>query len=141
VVAEIRQKVGAGVTAPPGYHIEYGGQFESAEEASRTLLLLGAAVMAGIFLLRYVAFRTARDALLIMLNLPLAMIGGVAGVFVAGGVLSVASIIGFITLFGIATRNGVMMIAHIHHLVERKGMTDVLEASKRGVEERLGSSL
>ena len=137
VVAEIRQKVGAGVTAPAGYHIEYGGQFESAEEASRTLLLLGAAVMAGIFLLLYVAFRSARDALLIMLNLPLSIIGGVAGVFVAGGVLSVASIIGFITLFGIATRNGVMMIAHIHHLVEHEGVTDVLQAVKRGAEERL----
>ncbi len=137
VVAEIRQKVGAGVTAPAGYHIEYGGQFESAEEASRTLLLLGAAVLAGIFLLLYVAFRTARDALLIMLNLPLAIIGGVAGVFIAGGVLSVASIIGFITLFGIATRNGVMMIAHIHHLVEHEGVTDALTAVKRGAEERL----
>lgn len=137
VVAEIRAKVGAGVTVPAGYHVEYGGQFESAEEASRTLLLLGAAVLAGIFLLLYVAFRTARDALLIMLNLPLAMIGGVAGVFVAGGVLSVASIIGFITLFGIATRNGVMMIAHIHHLVEHEGVTDMLEAVKRGAEERL----
>ncbi len=137
VVAEIRQKVGAGIAVPAGYHIEYGGQFESAEEASRTLLLLGAAVMAGIFLLLYVAFRTARDALLIMLNLPLAMIGGVVGVFVAGGVLSVASIIGFITLFGIATRNGVMMIAHIHHLVEREGVTDAFSAVRRGAEERL----
>ncbi len=137
VVAEIRQKVGAGVTAPPGYHIEYGGQFESAEEASRTLLLLGAAVLAGIFLLLTIAFRGARDALLIMLNLPLSIIGGVVGVFVAGGVLSVASIIGFITLFGIATRNGVMMIAHIHHLVEHEGVTDMVEAVKRGAEERL----
>jgi Cu/Ag efflux pump CusA len=137
VVAEIRQKVGAGIAVPAGYHIEYGGQFESAEEASRTLLLLGAAVLAGIFLLLYVAFRTARDALLIMLNLPLAMIGGVVGVFVAGGVLSVASIIGFITLFGIATRNGVMMIAHIHHLVEHEGVTDAFSAVRRGAEERL----
>lgn len=137
VVAEIRQKVGAGVTVPAGYHIEYGGQFESAEEASRTLLLLGAAVLAGIFLLLTIAFRGARDALLIMLNLPLSIIGGVVGVFVAGGVLSVASIIGFITLFGIATRNGVMMIAHIHHLVEHEGVTDMVQAVKRGAEERL----
>lgn len=137
VVDEIRTKVGAGVTVPAGYHIEYGGQFESAEEASRTLLLLGAAVLAGIFLLLYIAFRSARDALLIMLNLPLSIIGGVVGVFVAGGVLSVASIIGFITLFGIATRNGVMMIAHIHHLVEHEGVTDMVQAVKRGAEERL----
>jgi Cu/Ag efflux pump CusA len=137
VVADIRKAVAAGVTVPAGYHIEYGGQFESAEAASRTLLILGVAVTVGIFLLLFIAFRTARDALLVMLNLPLAMIGGVIGVFAAGGVLSVASIIGFITLFGIATRNGVMMISHIHHLVEREGVRDAAEAVKRGAEERL----
>ena len=137
VVADIRKAVAAGVTVPAGYHIEYGGQFESAEAASRTLLILGVAVTVGIFLLLFIAFRTARDALLVMLNLPLAMIGGVIGVFAAGGVLSVASIIGFITLFGIATRNGVMMISHIHHLVEHEGVKDAAEAVKRGAEERL----
>ncbi len=137
VVADIRTAVAAGVTLPAGYHIEYGGQFESAEAASRTLLVLGAAVTVGIFLLLFIAFGTARDAFLVMLNLPLAMIGGVAGVFASGGVLSVASIIGFITLFGIATRNGVMMISHIHHLVEHEGVRDAVEAVKRGAEERL----
>lgn len=137
VVDDIRRKVAAEVKMPPGYHVEYGGQFESAEEAGRILLFLGFAVTIGIFLLLFVAFRTARDALLVMLNLPLAIIGGVIGVFVAGGVLSVASIIGFITLFGIATRNGVMMIAHIHHLVEHEGVRDAAEAVKRGAEERL----
>lgn len=137
VVADIRKAVTDGVKLPAGYHIEYGGQFESAEAASRTLLILGVAVTVGIFLLLYVAFSTARDAFLVMLNLPLAMIGGVIGVFAAGGVLSVASIIGFITLFGIATRNGVMMISHIHHLVEHEGVRDATEAVKRGAEERL----
>jgi len=137
VVADIRAQVATNVELPAGYHIEYGGQFESAEAASRTLLILGAAVTVGIFLLLFVAFGTARDALLVMLNLPLAMIGGVIGVFAAGGVLSVASIIGFITLFGIATRNGVMMISHIHHLVEHEGVRDAAEAVKRGAEERL----
>jgi Cu/Ag efflux pump CusA len=72
-----------------------------------------------------------------MLNLPLAIIGGVVGVYAAGGVVTIASIIGFITLFGIATRNGVMMISHIHHLVERNEVKDVYEAVKRGAEERL----
>lgn len=137
VVDDIRRNVAAQVKLPAGYHVEYGGQFESAEEAGRTLLFLGVGVIVGIFLLLFVAFRTARDALLVMLNLPLAIIGGVIGVFAAGGVLSVASIIGFITLFGIVTRNGVMMIAHIHHLVEHEGVGDATEAVKRGAEERL----
>jgi Cu/Ag efflux pump CusA len=137
VVEDIRRKVAAEVKLPPGYHVEYGGQFESAEEAARTLLLLGIVVVVGIFLLLYVAFHSARDALLVMLNLPLAVIGGVAGVFASGGVLSVAAIIGFITLFGIATRNGVMMVAHIRHLVEGEGVRDAAQAVKRGAEERL----
>lgn len=79
---------------PPGYHVEYGGQFESAEQASQTLLLLGSGVLVGIFLLLFMAFHSTRDALLVMLNLPLAMIGGVLGVYVSGGILSVAAIIG-----------------------------------------------
>jgi predicted exporter len=117
--------------------VEFGGQFESAAEASRVLLLLGSAVVVGIFLLLFVAFRSARDAFLVMLNLPLSIIGGVLGVYAAGGVVTIASIIGFITLFGIATRNGVMMIAHIHHLVAHDEVRDIDEAVKRGAEERL----
>jgi len=137
VVDDIRRVIAKEVQLPSGYHIALGGQFESAEQASRTLLLLGIAVTIGIFLLLFVAFRSARDALLVMLNLPLALIGGVIGVFAAGGVLSVASIIGFITLFGIATRNGVMLIAHIHQLVDHEGVVDPLKAVKRAATERL----
>ena len=137
VVDDMRAALEAKVKLPPGYHIEYGGQFESAEEASRTLLWLGTGVVAGIFLLLYLAFRSARDACLVMLNLPLALIGGVIGLHVAGGVLSVASIIGFITLFGIATRNGVMMVSHIRHLMEEEGVTELVAAVRQGAEERL----
>lgn len=137
VVEDIQTRMARAVRLPPGYHVAYGGQFESAQEAVRTLLLLGVAVTAGMFLLLYVAFRSARDAILVMLNLPLALIGGIAGVFAAGGVISVASIIGLITLFGIATRNGVMMVAHFHHLVEHEGVSNVIEAVKRGARERL----
>ncbi len=137
VVEEMREKIGAEVKLPSGYHIEFGGQFESAEEASRTLMLLGGVVVVGIFLLLFVAFHSTRDAFLVMLNLPLSIIGGVAGVYLSGGVVSIASIIGFITLFGIATRNGVMMISHIHQLVEHEGIRDARAAVKRGAEERL----
>lgn len=137
VVNEIRKRVVDNITLPRGYHVEYGGQFESAESATRTLLVLGALVIAGIFLLLFIAFHSARDALLIMLNLPLALIGGIIGVYAMDGVLSVASIIGFITLFGIATRNGVMMVAHIQNLVSREHVNDALAAVKRGAMERL----
>ena len=137
VVEEMRAKINAGVKLPVGYYIEYGGQFESAAGATRTLTLLGMVVIAGIFLLLYLAFRSIGDALLVMINLPLALIGGIAGMYVAGGVLSVATLIGFIALFGIATRNGVMLISHIRHLLERENVSDPLEAVTRGARERL----
>jgi CzcA family heavy metal efflux pump len=137
VVDDARQRIEANVALPAGYHVEYGGQFESAEAASRTLLLLGGLVIVGIFLLLYLAFDSTRDALLVMLNLPLALLGGVAGVWLSGGVLSVASIIGFITLFGIATRNGVMLIAHIHQLARVEGVADPADRVRRGAIERL----
>ena len=137
VVNDIRSRVAAQVELPSGYHIEYGGQFESAEEASRTLSILGAVVVVAMFLLLFVAFNSGRDALLVMLNLPLALMGGVVGMYASDGILSVATLIGFITLFGIATRNGVMLIAHIHTLVEHEHVHDPLEAVRRGAMERL----
>ncbi len=137
VVEEMQTKIASQIKLPAGYHIEFGGQFESAAEAARVLTLLGAAVVVGIFLLLFVAFHTARDAFLVMLNLPLSIIGGVVGVYLSSGVVTIASIIGFITLFGIATRNGVMMIAHIHHLVEHDLVANAREAVMRGAEERL----
>ncbi len=141
VVEDIREQVAATVKLPAGYHIEYGGQFESAAEASRRLVLSGIVVVAGILLLLFIALGSLRDAGLVMVNLPLALIGGVAGVYVSGGILSVASIIGFITLFGIATRNGLMLISHIQHLIREEGVTDVREAVHRGAMERLSPIL
>ncbi|MGH1348777.1 MAG: efflux RND transporter permease subunit [Nannocystales bacterium] len=141
VVQDIRAAVGTEVPPPDGYRIEYGGQFQSAEEASRILLLVGAGVILGILVLLVAALRSTRDALLVMLNLPLALIGGVLGVFLSGGVLSVASMIGFITLFGIATRNGIMLVSHFGHLVEQEGVTDRKEAVLRGSVERLAPIL
>ncbi len=141
VVGDIRRGVTDSVKLPSGYHIEYGGQFESAEEASKMLGLLGAASIVAIFLLLFVALKSGRDAMLVMVNLPLALIGGVVGVFLSGGVLSVASIIGFITVFGIATRNGIMMISHIQQLVEHEGVRDLTTAVERGAMERLAPIL
>jgi CzcA family heavy metal efflux pump len=137
VVADIQNAVAGRVTMPAGYRVEYGGQFESQQSATQRLLVLGGAAIAGVFMMLVLAFGRARDALLVMVNLPLALIGGVAGVFLAGGVLSVASMIGFITLFGIATRNGIMLVSHIRHLMEVEGVTSFREAVERGAHERL----
>ncbi|MEK7686256.1 MAG: efflux RND transporter permease subunit, partial [Verrucomicrobiota bacterium] len=141
VVNDCKKVVDPLVAEMPGYRVEYGGQFESAAEAGRTIALLGIAVVIGIGFLLHLAFGSARDAALIMLNLPLALIGGVVGVFVSGGVLSVASLIGFITVFGIATRNGIMLVSHIKHLEEHEGVTDFREAVFRGAMERLAPIL
>jgi CzcA family heavy metal efflux pump len=137
VVNDIQTRVGQNVTMPQGYHVEYGGQFESEAQASRQLLWLSLGVVIAIFFVLSSAFRSSRDGLLIMVNLPLALIGGVIGVYLAGGVLSVASIVGFITLFGIATRNGIMLVSHIRHLQEHEGVTDFRAAVTRGATERL----
>lgn len=137
VVQDIQTAVAEQVPMPNGYHVEYGGQFESQQSASQRLLVLGGAAIAGVFMMLVLAFGRARDALLVMVNLPLALIGGVAGVFLAGGVLSVASMIGFITLFGIATRNGIMLVSHIRHLMDVEGVTSFREAVERGAQERL----
>jgi CzcA family heavy metal efflux pump len=137
VVDEMSTAVAAGVSFPAGYRVEFGGQFESRQSASRRRLVLGAGVVAGVFMLLVLALGQPRDALLVMVNLPLALIGGVAGVYLAGGVLSVASMIGFITLFGIATRNGIMLVSHIQHLMREEGVTDFREAVERGARERL----
>jgi CzcA family heavy metal efflux pump len=141
IVNDCKKVVDPLVADQPGYRVEYGGQFESAAEAGRIIAFLGIAVVIGIGFLLHLAFGSARDAALIMLNLPLALIGGVLGVFVSGGVLSVASLIGFITVFGIATRNGIMLVSHIKHLEQHEGVTDFREAVFRGALERLAPIL
>jgi CzcA family heavy metal efflux pump len=137
VVRDVQAAVAQAVPMPAGYRVEYGGQFESEESATQRLLTLGVLVIAGLFMLLVLAFGRARDALLVMVNLPLALIGGVVGVFLSGGVLNVATMIGFITLFGIATRNGIMLVSHIQHLMEKEGVVDLREAVERGARERL----
>jgi CzcA family heavy metal efflux pump len=137
VVDDIQQQVAASVQLPDGVRIEYGGQFENESSASQQLLWLSLGVIVAIFFVLMTAFGSTRDALLVMLNLPLALIGGVFGVYLAGGVLSVASIVGFITLFGIATRNGIMLVSHIRHLQTHEGVTDFVTAVTKGATERV----
>ncbi len=136
VVTDVRDRVSTGVALPDGYRVEYGGQFEAEAQASRLLLGLGIAAVGGIFLILVSAFRSVRDAAIIMINLPLALIGGVVGIFVGDGVLSIAAAIGFIALFGIATRNGIMLVSHIQR-VHADGVTDIEEAVVRGSVDRL----
>ena len=141
VVNDIQRQVNPIVAARPGYRVEYGGQFESANEARATLTILSIVVLLGVIFLLRVAFDSLRDAALVLVNLPLALIGGLIGVYLTGGVLSVASLIGFITVFGIATRNGIMLVSHIRHLQEKEGVTDFREAVVRGAVERLAPIL
>jgi CzcA family heavy metal efflux pump len=139
VVADLRANL-ASITFPPGYYVEYGGQFESAEEATRLITVLSAAVIVGIFLLLTIAFSSMRNALMTLVNLPLALVGGVLAVALTSGVVSVASLVGFITLFGIATRNGIMMVSHFEHLMREEGKTKA-EAIVQGSHERLAPIL
>lgn len=116
VVNDIRERVDEQITLPEGYHIEYGGQFESEQAASRTLLLTSIMSIVIIFLLLYVEFRNAVQSGVVLLNLPLALIGGVFALLLTTGEVSIPAIIGFISLFGIATRNGMLLINRYNHL-------------------------
>ncbi|WP_455628432.1 efflux RND transporter permease subunit [Parabacteroides chinchillae] len=116
VVNDIQQKVEQNIKLPEGYHIEYGGQFESEEAASRTLLFTSFISFLVIFLLLYNEFKDAKESGVILLNLPLALIGGVFILWFTSGEISIPAIIGFISLFGIATRNGMLLISHYTQL-------------------------
>ncbi|MBQ8866251.1 MAG: efflux RND transporter permease subunit [Bacteroidaceae bacterium] len=116
VVNDIQERVNAAITLPEGYHIEYGGQFESEQAASNTLLLTSLMSIIVIYLLLYMEFKSARESGIILLNLPLALIGGVFALLITSGELSIPAIIGFISLFGIATRNGMLLISNYNHL-------------------------
>jgi len=116
VVNEIQDRVEANIRLPEGYHIEYGGQFESEAAASRTLLLTSLMSLLVIFMLLYNEFKNVKESGVILLNLPLALIGGVIILWLTSGEISIPAIIGFISLFGIATRNGMLLISHYTHL-------------------------
>jgi CzcA family heavy metal efflux pump len=138
-VEDIRRAVAERVSLPAGYHVEYGGQFESQADATRVLGALSLISIAAIFLILYGEFGSARTATLVMANLPLALIGGVLAVLLTGGVVSIASLVGFVTLFGIATRNGILLVAHYQKLLAEG--VPFREAVVRGSLERLSPIL
>ena len=123
VVNDIQKKVKEEINLPEGYHIEYGGQFESEQAASRTLAITSIMSIMVIFLLLYNEFKNAKEAGVILLNLPLALIGGIFAIAMTTGELSIPAVIGFISLFGIATRNGMLLISHYNHLQNVDGLS------------------
>ena len=140
VVNDIQHRVEEKISLPEGYHIEYGGQFESEQAASRTLLLTSLMSIAVIFLLLYMQFHDAAESGVILLNLPLALIGGVFALFLTTGEVSIPAIIGFISLFGIATRNGMLLVTH-YNLLREEQQLGVRESVVRGSLDRLNPIL
>ena len=139
VVSDIQKRINERVSLPEGYHVEYGGQFESEKAASQTLLVMSIFSILVIYLLLFAQFRNLTQAAVILLNLPLALIGGVMAVSMTDGMISIPAIIGFISLFGIATRNGMLLISRFNDL-RNEGLS-VLECVMRGSTDRLNPIL
>jgi len=139
-VNEVQRKIYESVKFPKGYHVEFGGQFESEERATQTVLSLSIVALLGIIMLLYMGFHSLRQASLVLVTLPLALIGGIASVFITDGIISIASLVGFITLFGIAARNGVLMVSHYNHLLGEESAS-MREAVVRGSMERMNPVL
>ncbi|MBC7532531.1 MAG: efflux RND transporter permease subunit [Oligoflexus sp.] len=137
VVKEVRTRIDGKVTMPPGYFVTYGGQFESQEQASKLMIILGLLALAGVFLALYMHFQSFFITLQVMLNIPLAFIGGILGIYLSDGNISIASLVAFVTLCGIASRNGIMMISHYLHLMHKEGEDFSREMIIRGSLERL----
>lgn len=136
VVNDIQARIDKNIKLPEGYHIEYGGQFESEQSASRTLMLASAVSIVIMFLLLYLQFRNALESGVILLNLPLALIGGVFALCLTTGEVSIPAIIGFISLFGIATRNGMLLISRYNTLQREEGLS-LKESIMKGSLDRL----
>ena len=138
-IAQVQREINANINLPEAYFLTYGGQFESQQAAQKRILIQTGFVLVGICILLYLAMDSIRLSLLVMLNLPLALIGGVVSVFLTGGVLSIPSMVGFILLFGIAVRNGIILVTHINTL-RAEGMP-LYDAVMKGAEERISPVL
>ena len=138
-IAEVQREIDARIDLPEAYFLSYGGQFESQQTAQRKIMIQTGFVLIGICVLLFLAMGSFRLSLLVMLNLPLALIGGVVSIFLTGGVLSIPSMVGFILLFGIAVRNGIILVTHINAL-RSEGMS-LYDAVIKGAEERISPVL
>ncbi len=138
-IAQVQREINEHIDLPEAYFLTYGGQFESQQAAQKRILVQTGFVLVGICILLYLAMGSMRLSLLVMLNLPLALIGGVVSVFLTGGVLSIPSMVGFILLFGIAVRNGIILVTHINTL-RAEGMS-LYDAVLKGAEERISPVL
>ncbi len=141
VVEDIRSRLRNAIRLPAGYYIEYGGQYAEQQHARRQIFLLGAAALAGIVVLLWLAFRSFRWVAIVLANLPFALVGGVVAALLAGGSLSISSLVGFITLFGVALRNGIMLLTHYQHLLAEEGETLGRGLVIRGAMERVSPIL
>jgi Cu/Ag efflux pump CusA len=139
VVNDIQQQIEKNIQIPENYHLEYGGQFESEAAASKTLLIASLGALLVIFILLYMEFKNTQLALIILVNLPLALIGGVVAIWLTSGVISIPAIIGFITLFGIATRNGILLVSRYQSLGQQ--FADLKERVIHGSADRLNPIL
>ena len=139
-VAEAERRVRE-LKLPEGVSYVFTGEHEAKQAAQRELLLLGSAAGVGTLLLLWLAFGSVRRLVLVLLNLPFALVGGVAAVYAMGGVLNVGSLVGFVTLFGITMRNGIMMVSHWQHLHEEEGVAWGPQVVFRGARERLAPVL
>jgi Cu/Ag efflux pump CusA len=137
VVDDIQKTIAARIRLPPGYFIEYGGQFESQRQASRTIALLGLISFLGMALVLYLHFRSANLVGLILLNIPFSLIGAVVALWLTTRTFSIGSLVGFVTLCGISSRNGIMLLSHYLHLLREEGETWTKELILRGALERM----
>jgi Cu/Ag efflux pump CusA len=136
VINAIESEIAANLNIPPDYYVSFGGQFESEEKASRIILIVSLVSLLSIFVLLAIFYQSIKSAMLIIINLPLALIGGIVAVLLSGGILSIPSLVGFVTLLGITTRNGIMLISHYNHLRKEENKS-LDEAVMQGSLERL----
>ena len=140
-VGEIKERIGANILLPAGSYIEFRGTAQAQAASARELLIHSAIAALAIVLLLSMVLGTMRNLTLVLINLPFALIGGVLAVFATGGGLSIGSLVGFVTVFGITLRNAVMLLSHYEHLVRVDGMTWNHQTAERGAQERLAPIL